>query len=38
MLLDETSYFNQDPIWTPSKAGPNGRFGLREFIQAALAG
>jgi hypothetical protein len=37
LLADETSYFNQDPIWKPSKANTQGRFGLKEFIQTALA-
>lgn len=37
MLADETSYFNQDPIWKPSKANAQGRFGLKEFILAVLS-
>ena len=36
MLADETSYFNQNPIWKPSKANAEGHFGLREFILTAL--
>jgi hypothetical protein len=37
MLADENSYFNQNPIWKPSKANAGGRFGLKELIQTALA-
>jgi hypothetical protein len=37
MLCDETSYFIQDPIWKPSKANAQGRFGLKEFILTALS-
>jgi hypothetical protein len=37
LLSDETSYFNQNPIWKPSKANAQGRFGLKEFIEAALS-
>jgi hypothetical protein len=37
MLCDDSSYFNQNPIWKPSKANAQGRFGLREFIQTALS-
>lgn len=37
MLSDSSSYFNQNPIWTPSKASAQGHFGLREFIKAALS-
>jgi len=37
LLADETSYFSQDPIWKPSKANAQGRFGLKEFIQTALS-
>lgn len=37
LLADGHSYFNQDPLWTPSKANAQGRFGLREFIKAALS-
>jgi hypothetical protein len=37
MLADSTSYFNLNPIWKPSKANAQGRFGLREFIQVALS-
>jgi hypothetical protein len=38
LLLDEWSYFNQNPIWQPSQANAQGRFRLKEFIQAALSG
>ena len=37
LLCDETSYFNQDPIWSPSKANAQGRFGLKELIMTALS-
>jgi hypothetical protein len=37
LLADESSYFNQNPIWQPSQANAQGRFGLREFIQTALS-
>ncbi|HJY91679.1 MAG TPA: heme peroxidase family protein [Candidatus Acidoferrum sp.] len=37
MLSDSSSYFNQNPIWTPSKANAQGRFGLRELIKTALS-
>jgi hypothetical protein len=37
LLSDGTSYFNQDPIWQPSKANAQGRFGLKEFIGTALS-
>src|SRR3954454_21773896 len=37
MLADETSYFNQNPLWKPSKANAQGRFGLKDFILAALS-
>ena len=37
LLLDETSYFNQDPVLKPKKANADGRFGLKEFIQTALS-
>jgi hypothetical protein len=37
MLSDESSFFNLNPIWKPSKANAKGRFGLREFIRAALS-
>lgn len=37
LLADGHSYFNQDPLWTPSKANAQRRFGLREFIKAALS-
>jgi hypothetical protein len=37
MLADPTSYFNQDPIWRPSKAGADGRFRLADFVRAALS-
>jgi len=37
MLADTTSYFVQNPIWKPSKANAQGRFGLREFVQTALS-
>jgi len=37
MLSDESSYFNQDPLWKPNKANAQGRFGLKEFILAALS-
>ena len=37
LLADETSYFNQDPIWKPGKANAQGRFGLGEFILTALS-
>ncbi len=37
MLADNSSYFNLNPIWKPSKANANGRFGLREFIRTALS-
>lgn len=36
LLADETSYFNQDPTWTPHQVGPDGRFGLRDLVRAAL--
>jgi hypothetical protein len=36
LLADRNSYFNQNPIWKPSQAN-QGRFGLRELIQTALA-
>ena len=29
--------FYQDPLWMPGKANAQGRFGLREFIKAALS-
>jgi len=37
MLSDSSSYFNQNPIWAPSKANAQGRFGLRELIKTALS-
>jgi hypothetical protein len=37
LLSDESSYFNQDPIWKPSKANAQGRFGLKELILTALS-
>jgi hypothetical protein len=37
MLSDSSSYFNQNPIWKPSKANVQGNFGLREFIKTALS-
>jgi Animal haem peroxidase len=37
LLADRNSYFNQDPIWKPSRANPQGRFGLRELVQTALS-
>lgn len=37
LLADKHSYFNQDPLWTPSKANGKGRFGLSEFIKTALS-
>jgi len=37
MLSDSSSYFNQNPIWKPSKANVQGHFGLREFIKTALS-
>ena len=37
LLADRNSYFNQNPIWKPSRANPQGRFGLRELIQTALS-
>jgi hypothetical protein len=37
LLADSTSYFCMNPIWKPSKANAQGRFGLREFIKAALS-
>jgi hypothetical protein len=37
LLADESSYFNQNPIWKPSKANAQGRFGLKEFILTALS-
>ena len=37
LLADNTSYFCMNPIWKPSKANAQGRFGLREFIKAALS-
>jgi hypothetical protein len=37
LLADQHSYFNQDPLWTPSKANAQGRFGLSEFIKTALS-
>jgi hypothetical protein len=37
MLCDSSSYFVQDPIWKPSKANAQGRFGLREFVKTALS-
>jgi hypothetical protein len=36
MLADETFYFNQNPIWKPSKRNAQGHFRLKEFIQTAL--
>jgi hypothetical protein len=36
LLADRNSYFNQNPIWKPSRAN-QGRFGLRELIQTALS-
>lgn len=35
MAGDGQSYLNQNPLWQPSLA-PDGRFGLRELIAAAL--
>jgi hypothetical protein len=37
LLADRNSYFNQNPIWKPGRANPQGRFGLRELIQTALS-
>jgi hypothetical protein len=37
MLADNSSYFNLNPIWKPSKANADGQFGLREFIRTALS-
>ena len=37
MLSDSTSYFTLNPIWKPSKANAQGRFGLREFVKTALS-
>ena len=37
LLADDHSYCNQDPLWTPSKANAQGRFGLLEFIKTALS-
>ena len=37
LLADSTSYFCMNPIWKPSKANAQGRFGLREFVKTALS-
>jgi hypothetical protein len=37
MMADSTSYFCMNPIWKPSKANAQGRFGLREFVKTALS-
>jgi hypothetical protein len=34
---DSHSYVNQNPLWTPSLAGPGGAFGIRDFIRIALS-
>ncbi len=38
-VIDGTDHSqrNQDPIWKPSKANAQGRFGLKEFILTALS-
>jgi Animal haem peroxidase len=37
LLADKNSYFNLNPLWKPSRANAQGRFGLRQFIQTALS-
>jgi hypothetical protein len=37
LMADSHSYFNQNPLWTPSKANAQGRFGLTEFVKTALS-
>lgn len=37
LLADNTSYFSQNPIWKPSKANAQGRFGLRDLVRTALS-
>lgn len=38
LLADSSSYVSLNPLWKPTAFMVNGVFGLREFIQHALAG